>query len=281
MPKADRRRFDRVVDIAARALLQGSRLLPYRWRVPAVGWLTSRIVAPLAGWPARIDANLDHAMPEIAPGARKRLRRAVADNVGRTLAEIYAGPRFARAVAGTAAEGPGWAVLDAARDAGRPAVLVTAHLGNFDAPRVMMLERGYRLGGLYRPMRNAHFNRHYEAALASIGTPIFPTGRHGLGRLLRHLRDGGMVGLLVDIYAKGGADLTFFGRSAPTALSAAELALRHDAPLVPVYSLRRADGLSFRVIAETPVPRGTPREMTQALNDSLERIVRQEPGQWF
>ena len=59
------------------------------------------------------------------------------------------------------------------------------------------------------------------------------------------------------------------------------MALKYDAPLVPVYGLRQPDGLSFRVIVEAPVPPGDPMAMTQALNDSLAALVRRHPEQWF
>jgi KDO2-lipid IV(A) lauroyltransferase len=39
--------------------------------------------------------------------------------------------------------------------------------------------------------------------------------------------------------------------------------------------------LSFQIIVEAPIPHGTPEAMTQALNDSLEAIVRQNIDQWF
>jgi len=61
----------------------------------------------------------------------------------------------------------------------------------------------------------------------------------------------------------------------------AEMALRHDAILVPAYGIRRADGLSFDVVVEDPIPPGTPEAMTQALNDSLGRLVDRHPGQWL
>ena len=281
MSRRSARRADRAIDLGVRALLRLVLALPYRWRVPLMGWITSRVVAPLAGWPQRIRANLDHVMPELDAAERRRLVRAVPDNVGRVLAELYSGREFARHLRGTEIEGPGRAILDTAHRAGQPVICVSAHLGNFDASRVAFLDRGYRLGGLYRPMRNRHFNRHYEAALRSIGEPMFPTGRQGLGRLMRHLRAGGMVGLLTDIYAKPAPELTFIGKPAPTALSAAEMALKYRAPLIPIYGLRQPDGTSFRVIAEEPIPHTDARTMTQALNDSLSAQVRRHPEQWF
>lgn len=281
MGKSRNRRADYGTDRAVRAMLWLGRRLPYAARVRFIGWAASRVIAPFAGWPERIRANLAHVMPEMPEAERERLVTAVPDNAGRTLAEIYSGAEFAAQIADTAIEGPGLAVIEAARDAGRPVIVVTAHFGNYDAPRVALLARGCNLAALYRPMRNRYFNDHYVEAISKIGEPVFPTGRHGLGRLIRHLRGGGMIGLLVDIYAKHAPELDFIGQPAPTALSAAEMALKYDAPLVPIYGLRQPDGLSFRVIAEAPVPPGDPVTMTQALNDSLAAHVRRHPEQWF
>lgn len=264
-----------------RALFGVAGLLPYPARIRLVGRATSRVVAPLAGWRERIRANLDHVMPDLDAAARDDLMRAVPDNAGRTLAEIYSAEAFRNRVGPTPVEGPGLAAIEAARAAGRPAIMVTAHFGNYVAPRVALMAKGFEIAGLYRPMRNLRFNTHYVAAMEAIGRPMFPTGRHGLGQLLRHLRGGGMVGMLTDIYAKDAPALDFLGRPAPTATSAAEMAIKFDAPLVPIYGIRRADGLSFRIVSEAPIPPGDAITMTQALNDSLSALVRRHPEQWF
>ncbi len=274
-------RADYAIDRALRAMLWLGRQLPYGARIRFIGWTASRVIAPIAGWRRRIRDNLDHVAPDMPRAERDRVVRMVPDNAGRTLAEIYSGAEFAAHVGGTQAEGPGLAALDAARDAGRPAIVVTGHFGNYDAPRAVLLARGCRLAGLYRPMRNRYFNDHYVAAIGRIGEPVFPTGRQGLGLLLRHLRHGGMVGMVVDVYAKHAPELDFMGQPAPTALSAAEMALKYDAPLVPVYGIRQPDGLTFRIVAEAPIPPSDPVTMTQALNDSLSALVRTHPEQWF
>jgi KDO2-lipid IV(A) lauroyltransferase len=78
-----------------------------------------------------------------------------------------------------------------------------------------------------------------------------------------------------------GAPLTFFGKRALTALSAAELALKYNCLLVPIYAVRQPDGLSFQLVIEAPITPDTPEAMTQALNDSLEAIARKHLDQWF
>lgn len=270
-----------IEDRLIRGLFWALLRLPYRWRVPFAGWAVSRIVAPLAGYRRRIRTNLAHILPDLAPAEVERIVRAVPDNVGRTLIEIYSGPEFIARAVSHPLTGPGVAALEAAHKAGRPVILVTGHFGNYDASRAALIARGYRVGALYNPMKNRYFNAHYVRAISRIGTPLFPRGKKGLADMVRHLRSGGMLGLLVDQSMSHGAPLTFFGKTALTALSAAELALKYDALVIPTYAVRQADGLSFEITVEAPIAEDTPAVMTQALNDSLETIVRRNLDQWF
>jgi KDO2-lipid IV(A) lauroyltransferase len=268
-------------DRALRALFWGMLRLPYRWRVPLAGWVVSRLVAPLAGYSRRIRENLALILPDLPAAEVARITRAVPDNVGRTLIEIYSGAEFTAHAISHPLTGDGVGALEAAHQAGRPVILVTGHFGNYDASRAALIARGYRVGALYNPMKNPYFNDHYVAAISQIGTPLFPRGKKGLGDMVRHLRSGGMLGLLMDQSMRHGAALTFFDQTAMTALSAAELALKYDALVIPTYAVRQPDGLSFKIVVEAPIPHGTPEAMTQALNDSLEAIVRQNIDQWF
>lgn len=268
-------------DRILRGLIWGLLRLPYRWRVPLCGWIMAQLIAPLAGYRARVRDNLALILPDLPAKEVRRLTRAVPDNVGRTVIEIYSGPEFVARATRAPLLGPGVPALEAAHKAGRPVVLVTGHIGNYDAGRAALLARGYRIGGLYRPMKNRHFNQHYVAAISRIGTPMFPRGRAGLADMVRFLRSGGMLGLLIDQHMRTGARLSFFGHDAMTALSAAELALKYDALVIPMYAIRTGDGLDFEIIAEAPIPPGPPEVMTQALNDSLEALVRDHLDQWF
>ena len=272
---------DRVVDTAIRAVLRVALAIPYRWRVPLVGWVVAHLAAPLAGWNRHTDENPKYVLPELGPYDRKAIMRAVADNAGRTLIEIYSGAEFADRVKDTPLTGPGAETLREARAEGRPVILVTAHFGNYDAPRAALFAQGLELAAIYRPMKNALFNDHYVKAISEIGAPAYPSGRAGLVKFMRHVAGGGMIGVLFDLYTIDGAPLTFFGATAPSPLSAAQWALKYDALLIPIYGIRQPDGLSFEIRVEAPIPHSTPEEMTQALNDGLEALVRTHVDQWF
>ena len=270
-----------LTDRAIRILLAGLLALPYRVRVPLCGWIMAQVIAPLAGWRGRIRKNLALALPDLSAPEVERLTRAVPDNVGRTVIEIYSGSDFIARADALPLEGPGVAALEAALAEHRPVILATGHFGNYDAVRAALIARGYPLGALYRPMKNRWFNAHYTAAISRIGQPVFAQGRHGFGQMLRHLKSGGMLGILPDQRMGSGVALQFFGQEALTALSTAEMALKYNAALIPTYAIRQPDGLTFRIVVDAPIPRGTPESMTQALNDNLEALIRRYPGQWL
>ncbi|MEP3347752.1 MAG: lysophospholipid acyltransferase family protein [Litoreibacter sp.] len=267
--------------IAIRGIIGLALAVPYKWRVPLAGWIVSRVVAPLAGYSKRVRENLAYVRPDLSQSEVDRLARAVPDNAGRTLIEIYSGKDFTDRFKHAPLTGDGVEALRQAHAEGRPVVLVTGHFGNYDAPRAALIAAGFNVGALYREMNNGYFNPHYVAAISQVGTPVFPRGRQGLVRLIKFLRAGGMAGFLMDQYMWDGEDLTFFGKPAPTALSAAELALKYNALVVPIYGIRQANGLDFKVICEAPIEHTNPIEMTQALNDSLEALVRENMDQWF
>lgn len=271
----------RAEDLAAGAMIAALMRMPYERRIPAMGHLARRVIAPLAGYPKRIRWNLNHVFPDLPGTEVARLVRAVPDNLGRALIEQFSGAEFAERAARMPLHGPGLDAIAEARRAGRPVIVVTGHIGNHLAGLSALRARGIVAGGLYMPMTNPAFNRRYVASLQHFLTPAFPRGREGLAAMLRHLRAGGVLGVLFDQDMAHGAAIDFLGRPARTALSPAELALRHDALLVPGYSLRQPDGLSFATTMQAPIPHTDAMQMMQALNASLGAVVRANMDQWL
>lgn len=262
------------------AIIGMMQLLPYRVRVPAMGWFCRTILAPLV-MNARTRANLGYVFPELPPSEVRRICREVADNFGRSLIEVHSGAEFARFAATMPIIGPGLAALDEAHANGRPVILVSAHFGNYDAWRAGLSARGFRVGGLYKPLENPAANRRYVATIESVAKPLFPRGAEGLADMIRFVRSGGMLGLLGDQKVTGGEVLDFLGKPALTATSAAKMALKYNALMVPIYATRNPDGLTFTIEVESPIPRTDAITMTQALNDSTAARVRGNMGQWF
>jgi KDO2-lipid IV(A) lauroyltransferase len=160
-------------------------------------------------------------------------------------------------------------------------LFVTGHFGNHEVPRHALTRLGYRIGGLYREMGNEFVNSHYAATMASVSGPVFAKGRKGTLGFVRHLAGGEMATILFDLHDRDGVAIPFLGRPALTATTAADLALRYDALLLPYWGVRQPDGLGFDVVLEKPIPHGRPIAMMEEATRRLETHVRAHPGQWF
>jgi KDO2-lipid IV(A) lauroyltransferase len=262
-------------------LIRFALMIPFRARLAFVGWVVQHVIGPAAGYRRRAVENLKMIWPDITPERRDEIVSGCLNNVGRTFIENYSAKDFPARMAKNTPQGPGFEALQAAAKVGQAVILVTGHFGNYEAARACLVARGYDIGGLYRDMKNPYFNAHYVKTMEAFGGPVFPQGHRGTAGFVRHLKDGGQLVLLFDQHVFAAPKLDFLGVPAKTALSAAELALRYDALLIPFYGIRQDDGVSFDAVLEAPVPHTDATTMTQALNDSLGARIIAHPKQWF
>ncbi len=276
-----RKMGDYLTNAAIVGAIRFALALPYETRVRFFGWLVQRVIGPVAGYRRRALRNLAMIMPELPYRRRLDIAQQCLNNVGRSFIENYSENEFPARMAGNVPQGDGAEALSEANSKGQPVILVTGHFGNYEATRAALVGQGYDIGGLYRDMKNPYFNAHYVKTMEAFGGPVFPQGRRGTAGFVRHLKAGGQLVLLFDQHVMYAPILDFMGEPARTALSAAELAIRYDALLIPFYGIRQADGLSFETVLEAPIPHSDPSTMTQALNNSLAARVRETPEQWF
>lgn len=272
---------DWIIDRALRGTIRTAMALPYATRVRWFGSVVERAISPLAGYTKRAEEQISLIWPDMAAPERRKLARACCNNFGRTLIENYSGPDFARQMADVPLGGEGLVALAQAKAEGRSVLFVTGHFGNHEAPRQALTHAGYTIGGLYRPIANPYFNAHYEKTMLGMSGDVFPQGRKGTMGFVRMLRNGGMGTLLFDVRAKGFPKIPFMGHPALTATSAADIALKINALVVPYFGIRKADGLSFDVRIEAPIPHDTPAVMMQAMTARLEAHIHAHPDQWF
>lgn len=272
---------DWLTDRGLRGVIWVMLRIPLRLRLWLMGRFVARVIAPLTGYRERAVENLTHVWPDMPASEKRKIADGVADNAGRTMIENYDVIGLRDRMRGATLSGDGLSAVAAARAEGRPVLFVTGHFGNFEAPRAALVAQGYEIGGLYRPMSNPFFNAHYAQNMHRLSGPVFEQGRRGTMGLLRHIKDGGMGVLLFDVYDSAGTPIDFMGRPAPTLTSAADIALRTGALMVPFFGLRLPDGQSFEAIFEAPIPHGDPVAMMREATARLEARIRENPEQWF
>lgn len=257
------------------------RVLPWRARLGLGGWLGRRIVLGLPKLRGRVDANLRYVMPELDAPARRAIAGDVGDSFGRTFVETFCMADFQAARTWIPPTGPGAEAIAEAVRAGRPAIIVSGHLGQWEAGRAWMKASWREAAAVYRPLNNRWLEPIYRRQLEIGGRPMLPKGGAGLRGLVGHLRAGGLAAILIDQYDRRAPKLDFLGRPAPTLTLTAELALKLKAPLVPGYGIRQPDGVHVAIHLDPPVPHTTAAEMMQVVNDSLSAQVRAHPGQYL
>ena len=273
--------LDLSIYIFVRFLLGILSILPYRTKISLGGLIYQKIISPLSGNRKRIIDNLKLIFPDLEKRKREELCSQVPNNIGRTLFELLSPNAFSNIAKSAKVSGPGFKILKDAQEQKKPVILVSGHFGNYDVVRVVLNTNQISVGALYKPMSNPYFNTFYERCIKQIAEPLFPRGRAGMGNMMRYLEDGNVVALLIDQYMSHGEPLKFLGHTAYTATSAAKLALKHDALLITFYVVRNDDGINFDLVFESPVKPSTPNEMTQVLNDRLEKQIRKNMGQWL
>jgi KDO2-lipid IV(A) lauroyltransferase len=246
-----------------------------------LGQLDRRHLAIAAG-------NLRLAFPDWDEARVWRTARAVYGHFGAVLFDIlWLQRRTPEQIRGLL-EVHGREHVERAMAGGRGALLVTAHLGNWELHGVA---HGLLFGPIQvvaRPLDNPRLDARLCAMRTMAGNTVLYK-RRALIRILHALRAGQGIAILVDqnVLPRDGIFVEFFGRPAATTTVAAALAVKTGAPLVPCRTELLGDG-RYRLTYAPAVdwsPSGE-REadvacLTQRLTRQIEDWVRETPEQWL
>ena len=167
------------------------------------------------------------------------------------------------------------------------AILVTGHCGNWEWLNLALGASGVPMTVAAREVYDPRLDEIARRVRGRFGGETALRGQDAGGKLVRALRRGRVMGLLIDqdIDAPG-VFVEFFGRPAWTPGGGALLALRTGRPVVPGFAARLPDGrmrLSFAPAIR--MARGADLDadvgrLTALLTAHIERQVREYPEQW-
>jgi KDO2-lipid IV(A) lauroyltransferase len=249
------------------------------------GWIARMIGPRLGGLSRRALANLARAFPENDAPENRRILRGMWDNLGRAVAEHPHLARICRADSGRIEIVNGGAV-DEILAGSRPALLFGGHFANWEiGPSTIHRLMGGTLLSVYRAANNPWVDRMLRWRLPA--RRAVPKGAEGGRALLRHLRAGGHVAMLVDQKQNDGIAVPFFGAAAMTAPALGRLGRRFACPILPIR-VERLSGAHFRFTVQPPIEIPDTGDavadvlsvMTR-VNAVIEDWVRARPEQWI
>jgi Kdo2-lipid IVA lauroyltransferase/acyltransferase len=238
-------------------------------------------------------ANLTAAFPEKSREDIETILAGVWDNLGRLAAEFAhldhiwqhdpAFPEQSRIEIGPRTH----ELFAQLQLDGKPALIFSGHLGNWELPAVAAVEHGLDGAVLFRRPNNASANRIIEELRAvNMGT-LIPTGRDAPLRMAEALRKGQHVGMLVDQYFTNGVEVTFFGRTTKANPTLARLLRQIECPVHGVRIIR-LPGHRFRaeITEELQPVRDASGQIDvqgtmQAITSVVEGWIREYPDQWL
>ncbi len=257
----------------------------------AIASFTARRIGPFIGESRLALRNLAFAFPEKSEQERKAILDGVWDNLARTGAEYaYLQQAFEGGRAGFArrfnASWTGEEHFDALREDGRPGIIFTAHLANWELLAVASAVGGLPLVALYRAPTNPYINDALMGWRAGLGRFI-PSRPGAMVEVAAALERGEHLGMLVDQALTNGPRVPFFGRPAPTNPIVARLARQFDCPVHGARAIRLPDGgFTLEMTPALDLPRDAEGKIdvvpaTAMITGVVEGWVREHPEQWL
>jgi KDO2-lipid IV(A) lauroyltransferase len=274
---------------ATRALIACLGLLPFSWMSP-LGRTFGLMVFTLAGGERRKTlASLRTAFSTECSNDRiKRLARLVWMGLGRNLFEVVKWRTLTHdQLVSLVARETGWENMEQALKRGKGALVLTAHLGNWEL-------LGAWLAGRHTTTAVAQklYDSRFDTLITDLRTNIIKVQMFKRGIALRaileSLKLNNIVIAVVDQdTGKDGVFVPFFHKPAWTQSGSARIALKTGTALVPAFMVRGSDGrFEVHVEPEIKVPRTGDDEKdiletVRRYTDVVEKYVKSYPDQWM
>lgn len=252
-----------------------------------------RLIGPLLPEHKIGRSNLAAAFPEKSPEEIDRILLGVWDNLGRVGAEFTQLDRLIDYDRAHPERGrleipkPLFdKFLELAND-GKPALVFTAHLANWELPAVFAAAQGVDSSVLYRRPNIGAIDRWVRKTRAASMGELIATGLDAPVRIADALKRGAHIGMLVDQYYVRGVEVTFFGRRTNANPLIARLAQHFDCPIVGVRVIRLpGNRFTAELTDEIKPVRDAQGNVDiaatmQVITGIIESWVREHPEQWL
>ena len=254
------------------------KILPYKLSSYLCGILMY-LIAPLTSYNTRVKKHLKIAFPQ---KSRKEINKLISQHwfmFGQTIGEM---PHINKLIKLGNLQTEG---LEKIKNG--PAILVGAHMGNWEFLLRVGDLAGRRAGYVFRPINNWILNKIQAYRNKDAKADFYRKGRLAAIGMAGKLKNGEVVGLTGDQLLREGIMVPFFGIETPTPQAAAVMAIKWN---VPIYMVRveRYKDLKFKLSVEDKLklPKNLDKdkaiyEITRLISRRIEEWIIDRPEQWL
>ena len=167
---------------------------------------------------------------------------------------------------------------------GKPVIFVSGHFANFELMSMEITKRNIKLATIYRPLNNFFLNPFMEYLRKKyVCKNQIKKGINGVRDTIEFLKNNYSVALMIDQRVSEGEKINFFGKDALTTTLPAQLAIKFNLEIIPVF-IERKQGNNFEIEFYKPVNSknfNDKIELSKELNTILEEMIKRNPCQWI
>ena len=254
-----------------------------------LGSILGKVIGPFFRSKNIIKQNIKIGLGNLDAKKEEEIINGMWSNIGRTFAEYIFLKNFKLNKTGFShIKIIGTEYLDEIKKSDKPVVFFSGHFANFELMAMELNKFGIKLATIYRPLNNFFLNPLMEYLRIKYICPIqIPKGITGSREIIKKIKDGYSIALMVDQRVSEGPRISFFNKEAHTTTIPSQIALKYNCKLVPIY-IERKNGINFEMIIHKPyeiTKTGTYEEDIKnnslTINENIEKMIIKNPTQWI
>ena len=166
----------------------------------------------------------------------------------------------------------------------KPVIFVSGHFANYELMSMEITRKQIKLATIYRPLNNYFLNPFMEYLRKKyVCKNQIQKGIKGVREAIEYIKNNFSVALMIDQRVSEGEKINLFGKPAFTTTLPAQLALKFNLKIVPVFIERNKDeNFTIEFLEEIKSSNyKNKHDLTKKLNDLLEKMIIRNPSQWI
>ncbi len=229
-----------------------------------------------------IEKNLKIFSVDLSEEKKDKIIKNMWKNYGKTFIEYIFLNQFRRNNSHIQVEGKD--NLEKVIEQKKPVIFVSGHFANYELMSMEIVRKDIKLATIYRPLNNYFLNPLMEYFRRKyVCKNQIKKGVSGVREAIKFIKDGYSVALMIDQRVSEGERIEFFGKSALTTTLPAQLSLKFDLSIIPVFIERdQQDNFKIRFYNQINAKNFKSKsDLTKKLNEFIEKMISQKPENWI
>ena len=246
-----------------------------------IGFFLGKTLGPIFRSKSLIIENLKKANIE---GDFEKIASNVLGNYGRIFAEYVHLKNFKNDKLSKYISIEGKEYLDQIKKNKKKVIFISGHFNNFELMAMQIEKEGINCAAIYRPLNNPYLNKVMEKIRKrDICKKQIKKGLTGTRELVKLIKEGVSIALMVDQRVREGEKVTFFNHLATSTTIPAQFIKKYECDLVPIY-IERKNKFYFKMYVSKPINISKNKssfEITKFINQILEKMILKNIDQWI